>query len=931
MKIQQFIEGFFQTPAYPDSAYTSRDNPTQYSELPDYSKLDLELPIFGNRPKQTTPWLRERRKTWATILAAFALGASWLAIAGLGEYLAWIAGLVTLIYLRTIMLSRCSHWRVTSAMLPALVGLAICYSASLLSPSFVTLFVAMVISVHAADRLATQTMELQTIPPTLLSECKMFRESWKKRFARQFSSQYIEWYPLVLFTPAILYIVSFSIFLRGSDSPLSIATTLLFVVTAWLIMSVSLLLATEFVLGKIRLRPYLTPRRMYYGMKRAVRRFCVYNWRNQPGVGNYHASTGNCQQRWTQVITVASLGILAAAAQISVPQDYQVPAKAIQASSSSQTTVLQPYQKAFLDRLTEDERNRWEVEIAGPRSFQKNTNTSTFDAETVRYLTWIVSPIVCFFAGLALTLTTPMIVVSRLGARFPKGVRAGHFLTPEIWQDITKRVANCDDRRTNESIFMGVNSKDNTPVLIPRAAFKEHVHILGKSGSHKTSCGLIPLIIQLMEHGDASVVVMDLKGGDTALFETLRIESEKRAMRFRWHTLQRGESTYVFNPVDQQYLKGRSPQTKADFLTQALGLQYGVSYGPSFFSDANSDHLAEVITYAERKDEVRSFRELCKASEEVSLHKPKRGKDDSSHVKMVLRRMAELESVNAISGMGHSNEALENAIDCTQFFRSPQVCHFDLGSGDGSITSANLAQLALHSIFKSALHLRKQSRVQTYVVIDEFQRILSPSLKEIFQQARSLNISLIVAHQSLEDLKQSGLDLTTTVEANVQVQQYFSVTTKSEIQDLSITSGNSVVLSRSTSQQPGEQPTVSFAEVEHPRLTAVDCNNISAKRKRSIIRLKADRDYAQYGGLTMPIDSEFAMSFAEHERRSKQPWPALTEETVICEDEWTRQRRLEDEIAGADDDEPDADTGDADDPPAGEKPDPDPGSILEKF
>ena len=438
-----------------------------------------------------------------------------------------------------------------------------------------------------------------------------------------------------------------------------------------------------------------------------------------------------------------------------------------------------------------------------------------------------------------------------------------------------------------------------------------------------------------MQRGDASVVVMDLKGGDTALFETLRIESDRRDMRFRWHTMQRGESSYIFNPVNQQYLKGRSPQTKADFLTQALGLQYGVSYGPSFFSDANSDHLAEVITHAERQDDVRSFRELCKASEEVALQKPKRGKDDSSHVKMVLRRMAELESVNAVPGMGHSKEALENAIDCTQFFRSPQVCHFDLGSGDGSITSANLAQLALHSIFKSALHLRKQSRIQTYVVIDEFQRILSPSLKEIFQQARSLNISLIVAHQSLEDLKQSGLDLTTTVEANVQVQQYFSVTTKSEIEDLSITSGNSVVLSRSTSQQPGVQPTVSFAEVEHPRLTAVDCNNISAKRKRSIVRLKADRDYAQYGGLTMPIDSEFAMSFAEHERRSKQPWPALTEETVICEDEWTRQRRLEDELVPAD--EPDLDgktdapnANDSVNPPA-DNPKSDPGSILDKF
>lgn len=88
-----------------------------------------------------------------------------------------------------------------------------------------------------------------------------------------------------------------------------------------------------------------------------------------------------------------------------------------------------------------------------------------------------------------------------------------------------ERVQSSSDAKESECIFVGANARDDTPILVPRKVFQEHAHILGDTGAGKTTMGLMPLIAQLMRHGDSSVVVIDLKADKQFFFESLQKEA----------------------------------------------------------------------------------------------------------------------------------------------------------------------------------------------------------------------------------------------------------------------------------------------------------------------------------------------------------------------------------------------------------------------
>ena len=367
------------------------------------------------------------------------------------------------------------------------------------------------------------------------------------------------------------------------------------------------------------------------------------------------------------------------------------------------------------------------------------------------------------------------------------------------------------------------------------------------------------------------------------------IRDRSQSQPFRWFTAVNGASTYIFNPLGQEYLKGKSALERADLLSQAMGLQYGRTYGPGFFSDANMNYLSVAIEHADKYGGLHSFRDL-----ELAMMHPlpglgRRQQDDASHVKYLVRRLADLESLNASRKGGLSESQSSLAIDFSHVFRSPQTVYFHLSSEHGSQLTADIGRMVLHSLFKSALAQKSAQRKQTYVIIDEFQRLLAPGLDEIFQQARSLNISLIVANQAMDDLKRRDVDLTTTIDTNTRLKQYFSVTTDHEVKKLSNASGGTIIMRQSTQHSTyTASDSVSLIETEVPRLSVNDLTLISAKEKRSVLRLRQGQGFAQYGGFAFAIDSDFTISPAEYNTRKQASWPSPNEHTIVSQLRETR-------------------------------------------
>ena len=589
------------------------------------------------------------------------------------------------------------------------------------------------------------------------------------------------------------------------------------------------------------------------------------------------------------------------------PPDFDVgPSNSLDSNEQS-SPGLQPWQKAMLERMSAEDRTSYlkklkETAAATPSADQTDTNGErkrhvaheledygAFDflMWIVRFLTFIA---MCIFPTLAM-LIPPLLFLSCCFATSGRvvGFYASQFgneqatadLDHSRWEDVVKRIRSSKDEREKDSLFLGLNAHDGTPVIVPRAIFKEHAHILGDSGSGKTSMGLATLISQLIRFRDSSIVVLDLKADDLALFEDCRIEAVAAQLPFRWFTSELNVPTYIFNPLTQRHFAPLSLYQRTDILTAALGIQYGTDYGRGFFADANADVLAGAL---KARPNAQSFREIEQAFgwrlPSVSPETRKAG----SHVGTLIRRFADCVPLNATSKTA-SAEAIDHAIDLAEPFEQPQVLYFHLPSALGTTTSSEIARMVLYMLLTSA-KAQGPDRKQVYVVIDEFQRITAKNVEFVLQTARSMNIGLILANQALMDLRTPDVNLIPTVSANTRLKRVFAASDRSGQQDLVESSGETIIYSRSWSDYIGSGfgvanvASVSNMETVSPRLRPNDILLASDHPFQSIVHIRRGDGYAQFGGLPFVMTSSYHISEKEYAARKLAKWPERPGETI---------------------------------------------------
>ena len=106
-------------------------------------------------------------------------------------------------------------------------------------------------------------------------------------------------------------------------------------------------------------------------------------------------------------------------------------------------------------------------------------------------------------------------------------VTVGFMARPEYLQAsrgpldlVVDRLHESPNPSENNAYFWGFVEADNSPILIDRSLFSQHVHILGNSGSGKTAIGLSPTVEQSIRFGDFSCFVIDLKADSRELLAT---------------------------------------------------------------------------------------------------------------------------------------------------------------------------------------------------------------------------------------------------------------------------------------------------------------------------------------------------------------------------------------------------------------------------
>lgn len=463
------------------------------------------------------------------------------------------------------------------------------------------------------------------------------------------------------------------------------------------------------------------------------------------------------------------------------------------------------------------------------------------------------------------------------------------------WQQITDAIRSSDNPIERDSIYMGRVAHDGSPLLVPRAVFQEHAHLLGDSGSGKTARGLIPLAEQLIADGRSSLMVIDLKGDSQEILASLKSAASRHGQQIplRQFSIREDQSTFAFNPFQLPCWSRLNLFQRTDVLCGALGLVYGTDYGRGYFSSANAMVLHATLKHY---PDVGSFADLADRIEYVTQRPKPHGLSESkteagNHVWMLAERMASFKPLNVTPQATPTPDVSRCAMDPAQLFERQEIFYFHLSTTLGPGSSAEIARLAMFMLLTTAT-LTPQRR-QVYLMIDEFQRVAAHNVDAILQIARSMNVGVILANQSMLDLKRD--DLIRVVEANCRYRQWYAISSSEEQERLSKGSGETIDLMHSATvsvQRDGldTRTTVSHSSNQFiaPRLSTNDIKLASDDPRKSIVLVTRGAGYSQFGGMPIVAESDFHITEEEFLRRKQMTWPTA-EPGAFVPQAWTPQ------------------------------------------
>ena len=526
-----------------------------------------------------------------------------------------------------------------------------------------------------------------------------------------------------------------------------------------------------------------------------------------------------------------------------------------------------------------------------PRSLSFETAFSVIGLVKALALTVLLPPL--------LMLLLVWFVVGSLLARYWLALEApGAYSQSEksAWAIAVNRILNSRDVLERKHILLGRSLFGDYPVLLHRDLLNQHAHLVGDSGSRKTSLGIAPTVAQLIASNDASVVVIDLKG-DRALFETTRLEAEAAGAEFRWFTTDLNHSSHVFNPLEQSHFERFSPSQKTQQILEALALDYGDAYGRGFFSAVNEIVLLNFL----RRFHVRNFIELHRILTDPRVYALNGHEDDfknARHLSALVDRLASIPNLNVTRQDLLDRPAVSAAaIDMTQLLARPQVVYFNLRSSSDPIISPAIAKFVMYSLFSAAAQRLPEQTVRVYVVIDEFQQVVSENIPLVLEQARASQVAFLIAHQSLQQLDRKGVDIRDTVSACTAFKQFFRASDPKTIKHLEELSGEGVFESltwaqtinprlgvdhdQSFSPLEAELGRVQVEETIGPRLERNTIIDISATPNTSFVIATEGSGFTQFSGYVTPIVTDYHITEKQYDERSKATWPPPDGGTVV--------------------------------------------------
>lgn len=475
------------------------------------------------------------------------------------------------------------------------------------------------------------------------------------------------------------------------------------------------------------------------------------------------------------------------------------------------------------------------------------------------------------------------------------------------WERHVALTQNNPNPLLREHLWLGTNDTYGYPVLLHQPVLNDHGYIMGDTGSGKTSRGLLPLITQLIRHRNAPVVIIDLKG-DKAMFQVARHEAAQAGLTFKHFTNELELSTYAFNPVPQLKACGLSLNQLCEVLLESLGLNHGDGYGRSYYSHVARNWLSRMLT---REPDLQSISGLFEATRNAENFETARQREDASDLVAVIRSLSSFPQLNLGPTTPSTAQAFQDAIHMPDVIENNEVIYFWLPAAIETASVREIAKLALYSLFTSAYRYYRthDQPKQMYLIIDEFQRIVSSNISLILEQARGYGLSLILSNQSIGQLRTHEDDLRETILLNTRFKQFFGVSDPN-VQDHLIRCASDPRMLFASPIFEGVS-TGGAGSVEHalrhgplvprlfgflsswvgsdgppqeelpPPLTRYDLIRMTDDPDLCLVHVTRGSGYTQFGGYPLLVRTEHIMSKEQYARLFALAWPEPTPSTLV--------------------------------------------------
>lgn len=338
---------------------------------------------------------------------------------------------------------------------------------------------------------------------------------------------------------------------------------------------------------------------------------------------------------------------------------------------------------------------------------------------------------------------------------------------------INRVIQSAIRKHSNSEIIIGIGRDliDDTKKLvsIDHKTLNRHVYLLGATGSGKTTL-LRNLAYQAVKNG-YGVLFVDMKGG-SGTSEAIRdiwlgcIESQREEDFVYLSPIEiiPGLKSATWNPL----LRGDAA-TVANKVFDALR---SMNQNAKFYEDVKFDVILKLISASKLTNKPFTFKTLANAlSSMQSLTEFTNKIPNGTEKKMLYDMIEEWEAnpfqfVKNIKGtvvtlqmlsMSYPAKILEThspTFDLYEAVEKRRVVFCLLPTLLAKESMQQIAKMLLSELKTVAGELLTQCKQTKFVVIvDEFEEMIFPAAKDLFNKAREAGISMIICHQTLADVE----------------------------------------------------------------------------------------------------------------------------------------------------------------------------------